>query len=235
MIFFKIILGLGLLAAAVFVAVACYDRHRRQAYKAMADTHDLQAKIYSNFGFSLLGHLLALKTGKPYATLVDETVCAPLGMASTSFALSPAEKSRLAPGHDMKGKVVPNWDHDVMAPGGGLKSDADDLLKFVEVNMQEQGFGLARALALSRQTHFRRSGSDVGLGWQIRCSVERQTVLWHNGGTGGYISFLGFDPAAKIGVVILSSYGDAMAGDHSVDQIGFEILRLGSKVSLAVP
>ncbi len=385
MIFFKIILGLGLLAAAVFVGVACYDRHRRQAYKAMADTHDLQAKItalasayvgsrpqvalvvavtqqgrryvvglgnvgaqasgppdgrtlfeigsitklftaatlaalveqgvvklddpisrylpatvvsprknnreitlvdlatqtsglprlpanlmakadplnpyvnyhaadlyralattqlqsqpgttylYSNFGFSLLGHLLALKTGKPYETLVDETVCAPLGMASTSFALSPAEKSRLAPGHDMKGKVLPNWDHDVMAPGGGLKSDADDLLKFVEVNMQEQGFGLARALALSRQTHFRRSGSDVGLGWQIRCSVERQTVLWHNGGTGGYISFLGFDPAAKIGVVILSSYGDAMAGDHSVDQIGFEILRLGSKVSLAVP
>ena len=60
-------------------------------------------------------------------------------------------------------------------------------------------------------------------------------MLWHNGGTGGYISFLGFDPAAKIGVVILSSYGDAMAGDHSVDQIGFEILRLGSKVSLAVP
>ena len=45
MIFFKIILGLGLLAAAVFVGVACYDRHRRQAYKAMADTHDLQAKI----------------------------------------------------------------------------------------------------------------------------------------------------------------------------------------------
>ncbi len=208
-------------------------------YRALGTTQ-LQSQpgttyLYSNFGFGLLGHLLALKTGKPYEALVEETVCAPLGMASTCFALSPTQRSRLAVGHDTKGKVVPNWDHDVMAPGGALKSDADDLLNFIEANLQESGSALARALALARQPHFKRSGSDVGLGWQIRRSVERQTVLWHNGATGGYISFLGFDPEAKVGVVILSSYGDAMAADNSVDKIGLEILRVGSKVSLTSP
>jgi CubicO group peptidase (beta-lactamase class C family) len=208
-------------------------------YRALGTTK-LQSEpgttyLYSNFGFGLLGHLLALKTGKPYESLVEETICAPLGMASTSCALSPTQRSWLATGHDRKGNGVPNWDQDVMAPAGALKSDADDLLNFIEANLQESDSGLARALALARQTHFQRSGGDVGLGWQIHRSVERQTVLWHNGGTGGYVSFLGLDPESKIGVVLLSSYGDAMAGDNSVDKIGLEILRVGSKVSLAGP
>ena len=42
--------------------------------------------------------------------------------------------------------------------------------------------------------------------------------MWHNGGTGGYRSYLGFDPARRIGVVVLSNV------DASVDDIGIHLL-----------
>lgn len=35
----------------------------------------------------------------------------------------------------------------------------------------------------------------------------------------------------KTGVVLLSNYGDAMAGDDSLDRMGMELLKLATKVS----
>jgi hypothetical protein len=43
-------------------------------------------------------------------------------------------------------------------------------------------------------------------------------MLWHNGGTGGFRSFLGFVPDTSVGVVVLSNSA------RSVDAIGFRIL-----------
>ena len=62
--------------------------------------------------------------------------------------------------------------------------------------------------------------------------MEGLNIFWHNGGTGGYVSFIGFDPEHQTGVVILSNYGDAFAGDDSVDRMSLEILKLAAKVSL---
>jgi CubicO group peptidase (beta-lactamase class C family) len=44
--------------------------------------------------------------------------------------------------------------------------------------------------------------------------------VWHNGGTGGYRSFIGFDPRSRVGVVVLSNAGTT-AG---VDDIGRHLL-----------
>jgi CubicO group peptidase (beta-lactamase class C family) len=43
-------------------------------------------------------------------------------------------------------------------------------------------------------------------------------MLWHNGGTGGFRSFLGFVPDTHVGVVVLSN------SSRSVDAIGFRLL-----------
>ncbi len=55
------------------------------------------------------------------------------------------------------------------------------------------------------------------MNWHV-LRVGDHEVLWHNGGTGGYRSFTGFDPATRIGVVVLSS------ANASVDDIGLHLI-----------
>jgi CubicO group peptidase (beta-lactamase class C family) len=188
--------------------------------------------FYSNFGFGLLGHLLSVKAGKSYEALVRELVCAPLAMSNTIMTLSDEQKPRFTPGHSPKGVVVPNWEFDALAGCGAFKSTVNDLLKLTTASLQDGPDATSRAIAETRRIHFPEFAGGIGLAWQIRKPVEGQHWHWHNGGTGGYVSFVGFDKLSQVGVVILSNYGDAMAGDNSVDLIGVEILRLLPKISL---
>jgi len=47
-------------------------------------------------------------------------------------------------------------------------------------------------------------GLEIALGWHVR-TIEGKEIVWHNGGTGGFRSFMGFDPSARTGVVALSN------------------------------
>ncbi|HEV2208811.1 MAG TPA: serine hydrolase [Verrucomicrobiae bacterium] len=196
---------------------------------AKLSTRPGQTSLYSNYGFALLGQLLARKTGIPYDALLAEKVCQPLGLTNTVVALSPSLEARLAPGHSPQGKVVPNWDLAAFAPAGALKSDAADLLRFLEANLNPARTPLAAALTLAQQPHFKKNGSAIGLAWQIANNSGAQPIYWHNGGTGGYVSFMGFVPNAQAGIVLLSSYGDVWAGDRTLDEAGMRLLKLAAR------
>ena len=56
--------------------------------------------------------------------------------------------------------------------------------------------------------------------------------VWHNGGTGGFVSFIGLDRKHGNGIVMLASSGDAMKGDFYLDTIAMEVLKLAAKISL---
>jgi CubicO group peptidase (beta-lactamase class C family) len=43
---------------------------------------------------------------------------------------------------------------------------------------------------------------EIGAGWIID---RENDIIWHNGGTGDYNSYIGFDKENQIGVVILSN------------------------------
>jgi CubicO group peptidase (beta-lactamase class C family) len=57
----------------------------------------------------------------------------------------------------------------------------------------------------------------IGLAWHVMWP-DSAPAYWHNGGTGGYRSFIGFDPRRRFGVVVLSN------STQSVDDIGFHAL-----------
>lgn len=189
---------------------------------------------YSNLGAGLLGHLLALKAGKSYEALVKEIICDPIGMSATSMILSPAHQQRLVPGHSPEGRPASNWDFDVLAPAGAFRSSVADMLKFLEANLKEPDGAQGSALNRAQEPHHSHwSGSNHGLGWQIENDVYTGLIIhWHNGGTGGYVSFIGLVKSHQVAVVLLSNYGDACAGDDAIDQMGFRILKYASKISL---
>jgi hypothetical protein len=53
---------------------------------------------------------------------------------------------------------------------------------------------------------------EIAYGWFIQTKNEN-SIIWHNGGTGGYRSFTGFDPKSKRGVVVLSNHSSPAGPD----------------------
>ncbi|HEV2670005.1 MAG TPA: serine hydrolase [Gemmatimonadales bacterium] len=184
-------------------------------------TRDIGAAYeYSNLGMGLLGHALALKAGTSYENLVSRRILTPLGMRETAITLSPALRARLAPGHDGDGKVVANWDLPTLAGAGALRSTARDMLTYLAANLDTTTGPLAGAMRDARtpRRDAGRPSMQIGLAWHI-LSRPAGNIVWHNGGTGGYRSYVGFDPVRRVGVVVLANVGNA-----NVDDIGFHFL-----------
>jgi D-alanyl-D-alanine-carboxypeptidase/D-alanyl-D-alanine-endopeptidase len=185
-------------------------------------TRDIGSQYeYSNLGAGLLAHALACKAGMNYSELLRLRVLDPLGMTSTGIILSEDQKRRLATGYD--GALFPakNWDFDALAGAGALRSTANDLLKFLAANLELTRTPLTPAMRLMRSVRHSAESPDMDimLGWHVwrRYGAE---IIWHNGVTGGYWSFIGFDPAKKIGSVVLSNtrYDNDAIGLHAIDK-----------------
>ena len=188
-----------------------YADYDAESLYAFLSSHELRRDIgaaveYSNVGYGLLGHALALREGTGYEALVTERILEPLEMADTAVELAPPLRARLAPGHDERLRPAANWDLSVLAGAGALRSTVNDLLTFVEANMglRESPLGAAMEFAHTPRLPDPALGMDLGLGWIIAAEGDRRFV-WHNGATGGYSSFVGFDPEAREGVVVLSN------------------------------
>ncbi len=194
---------------------------------AFLSAHELTRDIgsryeYSNLGAGLLGHVLARRAGKDYESLVHERITGPLGMASTAIALADALKPRLAAGHNAVRAPVRNWDLPTLAGAGALRSTANDLLSLLSAHIGYLKSPLAPAMAamLRVRAPTGRPGLDIALGWHVLTTPSGREIVWHNGGTGGYRSFIGFDPKAGTGVVVLSN----MFTTAGVDDIGRHLL-----------
>ena len=180
---------------------------------------------YSDFGMGLLGHILSIRAGVPYAQLVKDRILSVLGMDSTGIAmnstaiiLSDTLKSRLAKGHIGGKEVNLEFIPEAIQPAGALHSTANDLLKYLAANI---GLIHTSINDILQETHLIRhdypqapslhfdsnkslSASYVGLGWFIDTNLGTE-VIQHSGGIDGYSSFIGFNPTRKEGLVILCS------------------------------
>ncbi|MGO8731300.1 MAG: serine hydrolase [Terriglobia bacterium] len=202
------------------------DYSAEQLYQFLSSyqlTRDIGSKFeYSNLGGGLLGHALARRAGMDYEALVRSRIAVPLGMDSTSITLSPDEKARLAVGHNDKLAPVPNWDFQVLAGCGALRSSVNDMLTFLAANLGYEKSPLAPAMAAMLSVR-RPTGApglgEIGLGWLIIKPSDNE-IVWHNGGTFGYRSFIGYDAKTRAGVVVLSNTFTATG----VDDIGMHLL-----------
>lgn len=181
---------------------------------------------YSNLGVGLLGHLLALRAGKDYETLVRTIISRPLKMESTGITFTPAMRARLATGHNPALLPVPNWDLPTLAGAGAVRSTVNDMLKFVAANLGLRKSPLLTAMQVTHQSRHETgiADLDIGLSWHILKKFNR-VIVWHNGGTGGYHSWVGFDQQQRKGVVVLSN------STNDIDDIGRHLLE--SKYPLA--
>ncbi|GAA4406855.1 hypothetical protein GCM10023168_22270 [Fodinibacter luteus] len=169
---------------------------------------------YSNLGYMLLGHAVAVAAGTTYAGLLRDRLAGPLEMTATTVPSTPADLLPLAvPGRSRRGRPMQPWTGEALGPAGGIRSTADDLGRLMKAVLDGTAPGLSALEPVTRLSGPVR----VGAAW---LTLERRGVAltWHNGGTGGFRSVVVLDRAAGAGVAVVS------ATARSVDRAGFALV-----------
>jgi CubicO group peptidase (beta-lactamase class C family) len=174
---------------------------------------------YSNMSTTLLAEAISHTAGNPYAELVTERILMPLGMTET--ALVPVDPSRFASGHDQSGQTVPHWTFDIFAPAGAYISSAADLVRFATAVSNQRGTSLDKAFALMLEElqPADTPNMQIGLGWMV-LDHPSGTTIWHNGKTGGFNSFIGFDRDSGKAAVVLAN----AVTTTGIEDIGFHLI-----------
>lgn len=172
---------------------------------------------YSNLAVGLLGHTLAKIDDMNYEQMLMQRVLKPLKMKDTFVEVPRSALTRRSKGHNGNLETTDYWQLPAMAGAGAVVSDATDMALYLKANMQQNE--LASAIKLTHQptAEFGNSLTKVGLGWIIQGTAEGD-VYMHNGQTGGFASFIGFNPTSHKGIVILSNTSILM------DEVGYSYL-----------
>jgi CubicO group peptidase (beta-lactamase class C family) len=169
---------------------------------------------YSNLGFQLLGHAVAAAAGSSYADLVAQRIAVPLGLTDTYVPVTADElrAGAVVPRNRSGGPVEP-WANEAIAPAGGVRSSAADLAVLLRAMLDRSVPG---ARAMDPVAGF-TGRLRIGAGW-LSGPMLRRELTWHNGGTGGFRSFVGIDRENGVGVALVS------ASTRSVDGAAVRLL-----------
>lgn len=182
------------------------------------ENEPMKTHSYSNLGTGLLGHSLGLSQKTTFQELLAKKIFEKFDM-NNSFTSSQNLDNNLIKGMDANGSIVSNWDFDVLFGAGGILSTAEDLSKFALNQFNPKN----KELALTRNPTFDIAERlKIGLGWFIFKSKKDDNLYWHNGGTGGYSSFLVVNVKNKSAIIILSNVSNI---NDTIDKLGFELLK----------
>ena len=189
---------------------------------------------YSNFASMLLSYAVARRAGVDFETLLRQRLFEPLGMDTAHVARRP-EGVRAAGGHAANGLPAAAWTFQTDLAGvGGVRATLDDMVHYVQGNLDPSGTPLQAAIELAQQPVSEQP--PMAMNWMV-VPVAGRSVLMHEGGTGGFSSFVSVDREAGRGVVILSDTSWSAVGNlgslglHLVDAS----LPLGKPRTAATP
>jgi CubicO group peptidase (beta-lactamase class C family) len=178
------------------------------------------AFLYSNAGYVVAGAVLERLSGKAWEELVREQVLAPLNLGSAGFGppgtagaveqpyghLYPVGATR--PPHPMPpGPLADN--PQLLGPAGTLHLSIDDLATYVREHLEgEIGAGSLLAAESYRRLH-RAVGDSYALGWVDVAPewADGERLVWHNGSNTMWYAMIGFFPARRIGLVVVTNGG----------------------------
>lgn len=169
---------------------------------------------YSNVGFAVLANILEKIYKLPLESLFEKYIIKPNQMNSTTLIAN--EEKEMAIGYTADtGMEAEYWNWKSIAGAGGIKSNIQDMAKYLEVNIKSDN----KAIALSHQKIYNQGQLAFGMSWVISPGKDTAQFIWHNGRTAGFSSVCGIIKELEIGVVVLSNFG------MSCDQVGFGIIK----------
>ena len=155
--------------------------------------------VYSNYGYALLGLVLESVYETDYGTLLNNFAQKELGLTATGIS-------------DKSGDLGNYWDwkeDDAYLSAGAVTSNISDMLSYAQFQLDSAPYfaGCHRSLETIQASTDAYSAmgihmDEIGMAWIID---SQNGVVWHNGGTGAYNSYLGFHPETGTAVIVLSN------------------------------
>lgn len=204
-----------------------YPAYTFEEMYAFLATHELRRDIgaqfeYSNMAVALLGEALARRAGGTWDEVVRQRVLQPLGMNMTSTVVAGEMAEWNTQGHDEDGGVAPYRGWPNLQGMGALRSNAEDLLRFLAANTGPPTSRLERVMRMAHEPRAAMGeNGQIGLNWMMRKAGD-QTIIMHGGATAGYQTHIAFDPDRGVGVVLLTN-----AAEFD-DDVGLDLLRRGA-------
>jgi CubicO group peptidase (beta-lactamase class C family) len=155
---------------------------------------------YSNFGISIIGAILSKFYQEDYAKIIEKYLKEELEINNTIISNS-------------LGGLGNYWEwleNDAYLPAGGLTSNIEDMLRYAQLQLYEmpEYLSIMHTKFIEINATSRRNGNMnirfdfIGATWIID---SNNNIIWHNGGTGNYNSYIGFDLENQIAVIVLSN------------------------------
>ena len=186
---------------------------------------------YSNYGFAILGRIVARASGTAYNDYLAANILRPLGMSSTTMEPSAVAAARLAHGYrweDDTWKEEPQLKDGAFGPMGGMLTSLRDLSRYVGALLAAwpprdgpEGGPIRRASLREMQQIARHSGASVardpstsavqltsggygyGLGVSQTCAFRH--IVAHGGGLPGFGSTMRWLPEHGVGIIALGN------------------------------
>ena len=191
---------------------------------------------YSNYAMMLLSSLIAKRAGVDFETLLQTRLFAPVGMPNSYINQKP-KTVLAAQGHTPNHQPTSAWNFSTNAAGvGGVRATLDDMVAYVSAQLGLSQSAISPALKLTQQEIKLAANTKMAMNWSL-APLDNHWVHIHEGGTGGFSSFVAFDLQTQRGVVVLSDTamtsvgGLSSVGNHLLD----ERLPLGKAHKIAIP
>jgi CubicO group peptidase (beta-lactamase class C family) len=189
------------------------------------------AHEYSNFGYALLGRIVANASGMSYRRYVEKTLLSPLGMTSSGFEVTDAPKERRAIGYRWESDAwseEPTMKDGAFNSMGGLQVSANDYAKWVafllsawpprddadtgpvkRATVREMAQGLnfvtpATRTGASGATACKQAAA-YAMGWRVAQDCDLGLTMAHGGGYPGYGSHIMLMPEYGVGVFAMAN------------------------------
>lgn len=178
--------------------------------------------LYSNVGYSLLGIIVKVASGKNYEDYVHDELFIPSGMLHTGYVLPGYKKEDLAVGYQNGNRWGTALDHPWKKGGpgwhlranGGILSTVGDMYKWylslrnhtvIPEQQTTEMFTPHAAEGAAQQSWY-------GYGWVIQPLGDGK-LIWHNGGNGVYNAYVGFDLTNDIFIVASSNSNNTISDE----------------------
>jgi len=143
---------------------------------------------YANSGFSLLGAVVEIVSGRDYETFLREELFLPAGMADTGYVLPGWAPERIARGYQATGewgtvveRMPPEGPYWALRANGGIHSTLGDMYRWHLALSGDELLSPESKEKLYGRHNPEGGGSYYGYGWSIE-DTPYGTLITHNGG-----------------------------------------------------